>query len=278
MSSLLVNVSPINTVERKEYYKDNAFQAYKNGINTYNSDEHNLSYSEINEFLNKYNINDMGTLMISNKIYQKDKKNIQGILEIIKSLDLLMKYNDLNNKEYYKLKGSSLSRSKKYYKGFTHIHKSTLDSNSTPIVYKAFNSISEKYDTAARFAKHQNDNNFNIVLELYFNNEDDKIKSINVKEHLRSDDEAEIILERNTQFSNFRHIEYDKKNNIHIYSAIVSKYTPTIIKLPKDCMKGFSSDLNKTIKNIKNTADVSEILKVYNKDRLRPIFDIKKRA
>lgn len=244
----LALVSQIKTKERKKYYNDNALKAYKKDIRPYNDIlNEDYSYSVINTFLNKYNIDDNGNMMISNKIYKKDKNIIQNILEIITSIDALMKNNTL---------------SKKLYKGFTHIHKKTLDLNITPIVYKGFNSITDDYDTAVDFANQNQDLNFNILLEIEINNKNNIIKSININEYIDDDDEDEILLERNTQFSNFKFIKYDDKNKVYVYSTILSKYTPTLIFLPNSNIKENSVFLNE-IRESKNT--------------IIPIYDINKK-
>ena len=40
------------------------------------------------------------------------------------------------------------------------------------------------------------------------------------------------MLERNTIISNFIYKEYDTKNNVHVYNAVVSNYYPDILYIP----------------------------------------------
>jgi len=104
------------------------------------------------------------------------------------------------------------------YKGITHISKITLD-NNIPVVYKGYNSTTTNYKTAVSFANSHIDDN-RIVLILTIN------PSINAYNYMDKYDEYEILLERNTIISNFIYNSYDKKNNVHIYEGIVSKYNP----------------------------------------------------
>lgn len=92
---------------------------------------------------------------------------------------------------------------------------------------------------------------------------DPAIKGYDYKD---TDNESEILLERNTILSNFIFNSYDKKNKVYLYNAIVSKYNPEPLfilpkaspdflnlKLNKDIspkeMKIF--DINKTLKSLK---------------------------
>lgn len=254
LQNSFVQISPIKTKERKEYYRKNALKAYKNDIRgftdentSFEENDRNISYSEINEFLQKYNVDSQGNLMILNKTYKKDKKHLQNILEIIKTIDGLMKniplyYIDTGGMKSI-LKDVS-SKEKVFYKGITHVHKTTLDSN-TPIIYNAYNSISKNYHTALSFAKKSvKDYDFNILLCIIVNKDDkETFGSINVSDYIYSDDEAEIILERNTKFTNFQYKEFDEKNKVYIYTTIVSKYTPTPLFLPSSNYKKFSLEL-----------------------------------
>jgi hypothetical protein len=117
-----------------------------------------------------------------------NKEKAKNIIEIVKGIDKRMSpYNSKNI----------------LYKGITHISKKTLEFN-TPIVYKAHNSTTTDYQKAVSFANIEADD-YRIVFALTINPE------LNVYNYMDIDDEAEILLERNTIISNFVYNTYDKK-------------------------------------------------------------------
>jgi hypothetical protein len=114
---------------------------------------------------------------------------------------------------------------KELYKGITHISKKTLDVNN-PVIYKSYNSTTLNYKIAASFSNTYDDD-FRIVLKLTINPD---IKAYN---YMDKNNESEILLERNTIISNFVYNSYDNKQNVHIYNAIVSRYNPLPLFIPK---------------------------------------------
>lgn len=205
-------ISPIQSKSRKKYYDDNALKAYKDDIKSYNNSRNDskYTYEVINDFLKVNNVNTDGINLINKKMTKVNKEKAKNIIEIVKGIDKRMSpYNSKNI----------------LYKGITHISKKTLDFN-TPIVYKAYNSTTTDYQKAVSFANIEADD-YRIVLSLTINPE------LNVYNYMDIDDESEILLERNTIISNFVYNTYDKKNKVHVYEAIVSKYNPEPMFLPQ---------------------------------------------
>lgn len=205
-------ISPIQSKSRKKYYDDNALKAYKDDIKSYNNSRNDSKYTYeiINDFLKVNNVNTDGINLINKKMTKVNKEKAKNIIEIVKGIDKRMSpYNSKNI----------------LYKGITHISKKTLEFN-TPIVYKAYNSTTTDYQKAVSFANIEADD-YRIVFALTINPE------LNVYNYMDIDDEAEILLERNTIISNFVYNTYDKINNVHIYDAIVSKYNPEPMFLPQ---------------------------------------------
>ena len=205
-------ISPIQSKSRKKYYDDNALKAYKDDIKSYNNSRNDskYTYEVINDFLKVNNVNTDGINLINKKMTKVNKEKAKNIIEIVKGIDKRMSpYNSKNI----------------LYKGITHISKKTLDFN-TPIVYKAYNSTTTDYQKAVSFANIETDD-YRIVLSLTINPE------LNVYNYMDIDDESEILLERNTIISNFVYNTYDKKNKVHVYEAIVSKYNPEPMFLPQ---------------------------------------------
>jgi hypothetical protein len=211
MSSLQY-LSSIKTSSRKKYYDENALKAYKEDIHSYTKDPINTSqysYSVINDFLKVNNVNANGKNLINIKLNKVNKEKAKNIITIVKGIDKRMvPYNS----------------TKKLYKGITHISKVSLDKN-TPIIYKAYNSTTENYKIAVEFADTKQEE-YRIVLILSLN------PQIKVYNYNDKDDESEIVLERNTIISNFIYKEYDTKNNVHVYNAVVSNYYPDILYIP----------------------------------------------
>lgn len=238
-------ISPITRKSRKEYYRDNALKAYKEDIKTYKDYEKTksiYSYDIINEFLQINNVNDTGINLINYKLTKVNKEKAKNIIEIVKSIDKQM---------------MPYTSRKPLYKGLTHISKKTLDFNNTPLIYKAFNSTTHNYDVAASFANAGNDDaEFNILLILSVSPD---IKSYDYHDIYN---EAEILLERNTILSNFVYNTYDRKNKVHVYNAIVSKYMPVMLYFPK----------NKVDKFLNLKTD-----KTNKSSKLMKLFDINKK-
>ena len=239
-------ISSIKTKSRKKYYDENAIKAYKEDIKSYkkgSNNENNYTYELINGFLQINNVNTDGINLINIKTTKVNKKKAKNIIEIVKGIDRRM----------------TLYNSKKQlYKGITHISKKTLD-EKTPIIYKSYNSTTTDYQTAVSFTNPENDE-YRIVLILTI---DPEIKGYDYED---KDNESEILLERNTIISNFIFNSYDKKNNIYLYNAIVSKYNPTPIFIPPKTSPDFLNlkinkdispkemkifDINKTLKALK---------------------------
>ena len=92
------------------------------------------------------------------------------------------------------------------------------------------NMVSKKYDE------------YSIVLKLTID------PTIKVYDYEDETYESEFLLERNTIISNFVFNSYDKQNGIYIYDAIVSKYSPELLYIPKKASPNFLSlKLNKDI-------------------------------
>ena len=239
-------ISSIKTKSRKKYYDENALKAYKEDIKSYkkgSNNDINYTYELINGFLQVNNVNSDGINLINLKMSKVNKERVKNIIEIVKGIDRRM--------TRYNLK-------KQLYKGITHISKRTLDEN-TPIIYKSYNSTTTDYQTAVSFTNPENDE-YRIVLILTI---DSVIKGYDYED---KDNESEILLERNTIISNFVFNSYDKKNKVHIYNAIVSKYNPYPLYIPPKASPDFLNlklnkdispkemkifDINKTLKNIK---------------------------
>lgn len=241
MNSLEI-VSSIKTQSRKKYYDENALKAYKDNLKSYKKNKNNQAtpatpatkptplsfsipydYAVINEFLQINNVNTEGINLINLKTTKGNKRRAKNIIEIVKGIDKRM---------------VPLPRSftKPLYKGITHISKRTLDSN-TPVIYKSFSSTTADYETALNFTyqKSQKMNEhgmakydeYSIVLKLQLD------PSIKVFDYEDETYEAEYLLERNTIISNFVFNSYDEKEGVYIYDAIVSKYSPELLFIPK---------------------------------------------
>lgn len=206
-------VSPIQSSSRKKYYDENALKAYKEDIKSYKKSVANdsyYSYEKINDFLKVNNVNTDGINLINIKTSKVNKEKAKNIIEIVKGIDRRMvPYNSKNI----------------LYKGITHISKRTLDSN-IPLIYKPYSSTTTDYQTAVSFANIENDE-YRIVLVVTIDPE------LNVYNYMDQYDEYEILLERNTIISNFVYKHYDKKNMVHVYDAIVSKYNPNPLYIPQ---------------------------------------------
>ena len=235
-------VSSIKTQSRKKYYDENALKAYKDNLKSYKKKKDNLAtpaipatkatplsfsipydYAVINEFLQVNNVNTDGINLINLKTTKGNKKRAKNIIEIVKGIDKRM---------------VQLPRSfkKPLYKGITHISKRTLDSN-TPVIYKSFSSTTADYETALNFTYQKSQkmdehgmakyDEYSIVLKLQLD------PSIKVFDYEDETYEAEYLLERNTIISNFVFNSYDEKEGVYIYDAIVSKYSPELLFIPK---------------------------------------------
>ena len=220
MNSLHI-VSSIKTKSRKKYYDEKALSAYKRGIISYKKDNPldfggiPYDYAVINEFLKINNVNNEGVNLINLKMSKVNKERAKNIIKLVRGIDKRMHPLQSNFK-------------KPLYKGITHISKITLDSN-TPIIYKAYCSTTEDYKTALNFTyqKSQKKDEYSIVLKLQLN------PTIKVYDYNDKTYESEILLERNTIISNFIFNSYDSKNGVYIYDAIVSKYNPEPLFIPK---------------------------------------------
>ena len=239
-------ISSIKTKSRKKYYDVNALKAYKEDIKSYkkgSNNEINYTYELINGFLQINNVNTDGINLINIKTTKVNKRRAKNIIEIVKGIDRRM---------------TQYNSKKQLYKGITHISKRTLDEN-TPIIYKSYNSTTTDYQTAVSFTNPENDE-YRIVLILTI---DPAIKGYDYKD---TDNESEILLERNTIISNFIFNSYDKKNKIYLYNAIVSKYNPEPLFIPPKASPDFLNfklnkdispkemkifDINKTLKKLK---------------------------
>jgi hypothetical protein len=212
-------VSSIKSESRKKYYDKNALKAYKEDIKSYNKDSENDSrytYDIINEFLKVNNVDNYGKNLINIKKTKVNREKAKNIIEIVKGIDKRMVYYNSKNT---------------LYKGITHISKITID-NNFPIIYKSYNSTTEDYKIAASFANTDiNDNRIVLILTI---NPDIKVYNYNDIEN-----EKEILLQRNTIISNFVYKCYDKKNMVHVYYAIVSKYNPEPLFLPPTTSSNF---------------------------------------
>jgi hypothetical protein len=211
MSSLQF-ISSIKTKSRKDYYDENAVKAYKEDIKSYKKgldNDSRYSYEIINGFLQLNNVSNTGVNLINIKKNKLSKEKVKNIIEIIKGIDKRML--PYNSKTIL-------------YKGITHISKKTLDYN-VPVIYKSYNSTTTNYKTAVSFANTENED-FRIVFKLTINPE---LKVYNYRD---VDDESEILLERNTIISNYVYNSYDKKNKVHVYDAIISKYNPMPLFIP----------------------------------------------
>ena len=218
MNSLQL-ISSVKTKSRKKYYDDNALKAYKEDINSYNkSIGHGSLYSfeVINNFLKVNNVNSHGINLINVKLTKVNKEKAKNIIEIVKGIDSkMLPFNSRN----------------KLFKGITHISKKTLDEN-IPLIYKSYNSTTLNFETAVSFANTDSDE-FRIVLILTVPPE------LNVYNYMDEYDEYEILLERNTIISNFVYNSYDKKNKVHVYDALVSKYNPLPFYIPHKASQDF---------------------------------------
>jgi hypothetical protein len=238
MNSLEI-VSSIKSQSRKKYYDENALKAYKDNLKSYKKNKNNQAtpaipatplsfsipydYAVINEFLQVNNVNTDGINLINLKTTKGNKKRAKNIIEIVKGIDKRM---------------VPLPRSfkKPLYKGITHISKRTLDSN-TPVIYKSFSSTTADYETALNFTYQKSQkmdehgmakyDEYSIVLKLQLD------PSIKVFDYEDETYEAEYLLERNTIISNFVFNSYDKNEGVYIYDAIVSKYSPELLFIPK---------------------------------------------
>jgi hypothetical protein len=226
MNSLEI-ISSIKTKSRKKYYDDNALEAYKNRLRSYNKGEQldfsgiPYDYAVINKFLQINNVNNEGINLINLKISKVNKKRAKNIIELVKGIDKRMVLLPRNFK-------------KPLYKGITHISKITLDSN-TPVIYKAYSSTTADYETALNFTydKSQKKHEYSIVLKLQLN------PTIKVYDYEDDTYESEFLLERNTVISNFVLNSFDSKNGVYIYDAIVSKYNPEPLFIPKKTSPDF---------------------------------------
>ena len=218
MNSLQL-ISSVRTKSRKKYYEDNALKAYKEDINSYNKsigDGSFYSFEVINNFLKVNNVNSHGINLINVKLTKVNKEKAKNIIEIVKGIDSKMTpFNSRN----------------KLFKGITHISKKTLDEN-IPLIYKPYNSTTLNFETAVSFANTETDE-FRIVLILTVPPE------LNVYNYMDEYDEYEILLERNTIISNFVYNSYDKKNKVHVYDALVSKYNPLPFYIPQKASQDF---------------------------------------
>ena len=236
-------ISSIKTKSRKDYYDQNALKAYKEDIKSFKKDIDNdtrYSYEIINGFLQVNNVNSDGVNLINIKKNKLNKEKIKNIIEIIKGIDRRM----------VPYKSTNI-----LYKGVTHIGKRTLDYN-IPVIYKSYNSTTTDYKTAVSFANAENEE-YRIVYKLTI---DPDIKVYNYRD---KDDESEILLERNTIISNYVYNLYDKKNNVHVYNAIVSKYNPKPIYIPPKSSSYFL-DLKidkKTSPKLMKIFDINKTLK-----------------
>ena len=228
-------VSSIKSHSRKKYYDENALKAYKDNLKSYKKNNVKdkpatpldfsvpYDYAVINEFLQINNVNTEGINLINLKITKGDKRRAKNIIEIVKGIDRRM---------------VELPRTfkKPLYKGITHISKRTLDSNM-PIIYKSFSSTTANYETALNFTYQMSQkmddygmakyDEYSIVLKLQLD------PSIKVFDYEDETYEAEFLLERNTIISNFVFNSYDKNEGVYIYDAIVSKYSPELLFIPK---------------------------------------------
>jgi len=228
-------VSSIKSHSRKKYYDENALKAYKDNLKSYKKNNVKdkpatpldfsvpYDYAVINEFLQINNVNTEGINLINLKTTKGDKRRAKNIIEIVKGIDRRM---------------VELPRSfkKPLYKGITHISKRTLDSNM-PIIYKSFSSTTANYETALNFTYQMSQkmddygmakyDEYSIVLKLQLD------PSIKVFDYEDETYEAEFLLERNTIISNFVFNSYDKNEGVYIYDAIVSKYSPELLFIPK---------------------------------------------
>ena len=237
-------ISSIKTKSRKKYYDENALKAYKNNLKSYNNGNRldfsgaHYDYAVINEFLQINNVNNEGINLINLKTAKVNKKRAKNIIEIVKGIDKRMVLLPRNFK-------------KPLYKGITHISKRTLDSN-TPVIYKSYSSTTADYETALNFTYQKSQKSdeygiqkydeYSIVLKLTID------PTIKVYDYEDETYESEFLLERNTIISNFVFNSYDKQNGIYIYDAIVSKYSPELLYIPKKASPDFLSlKLNKDI-------------------------------
>ena len=244
MNSLQL-ISSIKSKSRKQYYDENALKAYKEDIKSYKKGIDNdsyYSYETINDFLQINNVNTEGINLINIKTSKVNKEKAKNIIEIVKGIDKRMvPYTSKN----------------KLYKGMTHISKRTLDSN-IPVIYKSYNSTTLDFQIAASFANTETED-YKIVLILSVQPE------IKVYNYMDKYNENEILLERNTMISNFVYNSYDKKNNVHVYDAIVSKYNPLPLYIPPKASPDFLNlkidknlppkkmkifDINKTLRTL----------------------------
>jgi len=206
-------ISSIESESRKKYYNENALKAYKEDIKSYKkgSDyDSKYTYEIINDFLKVNNVNIDGINLINKKKTKVNIKKAKNIIEIVKGIDKRM---------------TPYNSNMELYKGITHISKKTLDVNN-PVIYKSYNSTTLNYKIATSFANTYDDD-FRIVLKLTINPD---IKAYN---YMDKNNESEILLERNTIISNFVYNSYDNKQNVHIYNAIVSRYNPQPLFIPK---------------------------------------------
>lgn len=260
MNSLEI-ISSIKTLSRKKYYDEKALSAYKKGIRSYNKGEpldfRGYDYAEINNFLQINNVNNDGINLINLKTAKVNKKRAKNIIEIVKGIDKRMVLLPSNFK-------------KPLYKGIIHISKRTLDSN-TPVIYKSYNSTTADYETALNFTYQKSQkydeksiqkyDEYSIVLKLTID------PAINVYDYDDDTYESEILLERNTIISNFVFNSYDKNNKVYIYDAIVSKYNPEPLFIPK---KAFPDFLGVKIK--KNTSPKEIKIFDINKQNIKKIL------
>ena len=265
MNSLEI-VSSIKTQSRKKYYDENALKAYKDNLKSYKKKQDKpdkkatpldfsvpYDYAVINEFLQINNVNTEGINLINLKITKGNKKRAKNIIEIVKGIDRRM---------------VPLPRSfkKPLYKGITHISKRTLDSN-TPVIYKSFSSTTADYETALNFTYQKSQkmderdmakyDEYSIVLKLQLD------PSIKVFDYEDETYEAEFLLERNTIISNFVFNSYDKKEGVYIYDAIVSKYSPELLFIPKKASPKFPDFLG-LLKNEDTSPKVFDIRRRYS--------------
>jgi hypothetical protein len=254
MNSLQL-VSSIKTKSRKNYYDKNALKAYKEDIKSYKKGIENdsyYSYETINDFLKVNNVNIDGINLINIKTTKVNREKAKNIIEIVKGIDKRMvPYTSKN----------------KLYKGITHISKRTLDDNMC-VIYKSYSSTTIDYQIAASFANTETDD-YRIVLILTVQPE------IKVYNYMDKHNENEILLERNTIISNFVYNSYDKKNNVHVYEAIVSKYNPLPLYIPSKGSPDFLNlKINKNLPPKKmKIFDINKTLKILStKNNTRSIF------
>jgi hypothetical protein len=229
MNSLEI-VSSIKTKSRKKYYDEKALSAYKRGIRSYKRDNPldfggiPYDYAVINDFLKINNVNNEGVNLINLKMSKVNIKRAKNIIGLVKGID----------KRMIPLFSLPYNFKKPLYKGITHISKITLDSN-TPIIYKAYCSTTVDYETALNFTyqKSQKKDDYSIVLKLQLN------PSIKAYDYNDETYESEILLERNTIISNFVFNSYDSNNGVYIYDAIVSKYNPEPLFIPKNASPNY---------------------------------------